>query len=73
MIIKKYLFEQTPGLILLYPPSWIFHTWTFMRDNNLSLEEVTANLQPQQQNYYFIMEDFIAAGIKGEPLSKINR
>ena len=65
MIIKKYLFEQTLGLILLYPPSWIFHTWTFMRDNNLWLEEGTANINPQEQNNSFIMEDFISAGIEG--------
>ena len=39
-----------------------------MRDNNLSLEERTANLQPQKQNDSFIMEDFIADFIEGDLL-----
>ena len=44
-----------------------------MRDNNISLEEGTANLQPQLQNDSFVMEDFIMAGIEVELLSELNR
>ena len=43
-----------------------------MRDKNLSLEEVTVNLQPQQQNESFIIKDFMAAGIEGYLLAELN-
>ena len=65
--------NNLPVLSACINPSWILHTRTLLRDNNLSLEERTANLQPQRQNDSLFMEDFIADGIEGEPLSKINR
>ena len=30
--------NNLPNLSFCIPPSWISHTWTFMRDNNLYLE-----------------------------------
>ena len=69
----KIFSNNLPALYGCISPFWISHTWKFMRDKNLSLEEGTVNLQPQRQKDSFIMGDFIAACIKGEPHSKINR
>ena len=58
----------TSNLLELYQcisPSCISHTWTFILNNNLSLEKITYNILHQFQNYRFVMEDFLAAGIKG--------
>ena len=56
--------NKLPTLPECIPPSWISHPWTLIRDNNLSIEEVTVNIQTEQQNYSFTMEDFITAGIE---------
>ena len=65
--------NNIPALSCCIYPSWIFHTWKFMREKNLSLEEGTANLQPQRQNNSFIMEDFIEADIDGYIMAELNR
>ena len=64
--------NNLPSLSRCIYPYWISHTWTFMRYNNLFLEEGTAHLHPQRQNNSFIVEYFIAAGIGGYLLSKLN-
>ena len=60
-------------LAMFIYPLWILHTRTFMRDKNLYIEEGNASLHPQQNNDYFILEDFIKAGIEGDTLSELNR
>ena len=65
----------TSNLLELYQcisPSCISHTWTFIRNNNLSLEKRTDDILHQFQNYIFVMEYFIAAGIEGEILAELN-
>ena len=59
------LCNNIPALNQCFTPSWIYHTWKFMRDKNLTLEEATSHLQPRRQNYSLIVEDFIATGFEG--------
>ena len=43
-----------------------------MRNNNLSLEEITDDLLRQLHNNSFIMEDFLASGIREGILNELN-
>ena len=65
--------KNIPALSWCISLSWISHTWKFMWDKKLSIEEGTDNLQLQRQNNSFIMEDFIEADIDGYILAELNR
>ena len=53
--------------------SWVEHTWKFMWEKNIIVQEITPSFQPQRANDSLITEDLIKAGFKGNKLSEINR
>ena len=64
--VVRLLLKILPYLSHFTTPYWISHSWKFMRDKNLTLEEGTTHLLPQRQNDSFITEDFIISGFEGD-------
>ena len=53
--------------------SWCTHTWQFLSENDILVEEDTPNLQPRRDHDEFLIPAFLAAGVKGKRLLQANR
>ena len=52
--------------------SWIKHTWKFLSDHEITIEEQTSDLRLRRLGDVFLTTAFIQQGIKGSMLRKLN-
>jgi hypothetical protein len=56
----------------LVTPTWLTHTWEFLSDNNMQIEDNVKDLTLQRENDQFIIRAFQQVGYKGKLLGQLN-
>ena len=52
--------------------SWVKHTWQFLSDYGITIEDQTGNLWLHHQDNMFLTTVFIQHGLKGAALKRLN-
>ena len=56
----------------LATPTWMTHTWQFLSENNMAIEDSLPELELQREGDQYLVRVFQRAGFNGRRLARLN-